>query len=629
MIYLRHMARDAFVVLQAGSPVGQARSILKGLEQVTHLIAHGAGPQGGYYLFTRREALALLARARRQMPLGDALGLAQRPLTPVLDAYADAATAPDRAIVVQDRRLVGFVDAIEPVAQWLGTMSGVPHGAKAEPHRGELGSASPVTRALATRFPERVPLGTIGILNVALSAQLDTGPLALVAAIGSQITVVVEPISGFELDGEGEGTLIVTGDQQTLPLRFKLRATALGQGQVWVYAYQGVQPVGRLMVAAAVVPAGETVDSTSTKQPWPLLPLAVRQPDLTLDIHQVASGSQQGVQMRLAAKDASLGLQFQPFPPMPFDRDPETYFTGFFKEIEEMLLDTPEHCDTARRHLESKGYHLFETLFPAELRTLLWSLQDRITTVRIVSDEPWIPWELCKLEGNENGRVQPGPFLCEAFAVTRWMHGIDPKPDLTLKTIAVVAPEDSDLPNAPQELAYLRSLRRGGRRIKRIPARFVKLIEALESGQHDGWHFTGHGAFSESDPNNSSISLDDYEQLTPQNLSGPARNLGIARPLVFLNACQAGRGAMSLTGMGGWANGFLSAGAGAFIGAHWSIDDEIALTFAQEFYRQLLKEGQKVGEAARQSRLKARDARPGDPTWLAYVVYADPLAAVQ
>ena len=629
MIYLHRIARKMFVVLQADVPAGQARNIVKGLEHVTHIIVHGAGPQGSYYLLTRREALHLLAQAGKQTPLGDALQLAQREPTPVLDAYADAWTAPDRAIVVEDRRLVGFVDDTQPVEKGFRPVSGGARDAVGGPKEGQLGSAGPVTRALVTRFPPRVPLGTSGVLNVALSAQVGSSPLTLVAAIGSQIIVAVEPESGFELDGQGEGTLIVNGEEETLPLRFKLKATALGQGRIWVYAYQGVQPIGKLMVTAIVVPAGESVEAKSAEQPWPLAPVAVRQPDLTLDIRQVTSGSERGVQMRLAAKDASLGLHFQPFPLMPFNRDPETCFTEFFAEIEGVFLDTPDHCETAKRHLESKGYYLFESLFPTELRTLLWSLKDRITTMRIISAEPWIPWELCKLEGKENGRVQPGPFFCEAFAVTRWMPGIDPKPDLTLKRMAVVMPEDSGLPNAAQELAYLRSLQRGGRHVKRIPARFVKLIEALELGEHDGWHFTGHGAFSEADPNNSSISLDNYEQMTPQNLSGPARNLGLARPLVFLNACQAGRGAMSLTGMGGWANGFLSAGAGAFIGAHWSIDDQIALEFAQEFYKQLLHEGKTVGEAAKQSRLKARDARPGDPTWLAYVIYADPMAMVQ
>ena len=39
-------------------------------------------------------------------------------------------------------------------------------------------------------------------------------------------------------------------------------------------------------------------------------------------------------------------------------------------------------------------------------------------------------------------------------------------------------------------------------------------------------------------------------------------NLGLAKPLVVLNACQIGRSAMSLTDIGGWAARFLRAGGG-------------------------------------------------------------------
>lgn len=620
MIFLGEMANHAFVVLEARTSARQAREIVASLEEsITHLIVRGAEPQGGYYLLTQREALTLLASAGEQLPLADALHLTDREPTPVLDAYADAETAPDRTIVVEDRRLVGFVDYTEFIVGWL---EGTSKGVDGE----EPGPGGTVTRTMLTRFRERIPLGTVAVLQVALSAQADAGPLALVAALGSQITVVVEPVSGFELEGEGEGILIVTSEEETLPLRFKLKATALGPGRIWMYAYQGVQPLGRFPVAAAIVSADDSLEPEPAAQPWPLAPAAARQPDLTLEIHQLPPGFQKGYQMRLAAKDVSLGLHFQPFPPVPFFDDPETCFSEFFEDIEGLLLDTPYNCEAAKLKLENKGYHLFETFFSPELRTLLWSLRHRITTISIVSDEPWIPWELCKLEGGEN---EGGPFLCEAFAITRWMAGIDPKPDLTLNRMAVVRPEESGLPHAPAEQAYLLSLASGGRQVERVPARFVELITTLRMGKHDGWHYTGHGAFSKADPNRSSIDLDDYWQMTPEDLSGPARNLGNARPLVFLNACQAGRGAMSLTGMGGWARAFLSAGAGAFVGAHWSIDDEIALEFAKEFYRRLLNEGQTIGEAAMQSRLKARDARLGDPTWLAYVVYAHPMAAVQ
>ena len=51
------------------------------------------------------------------------------------------------------------------------------------------------------------------------------------------------------------------------------------------------------------------------------------------------------------------------------------------------------------------------------------------------------------------------------------------------------------------------------------------------------------------------------------------------RPIVVLNACQSGRAGYSLTGLGGFAQSFLLAGAGMFIGTLWSVGDTPARTF--------------------------------------------------
>jgi CHAT domain-containing protein len=82
---------------------------------------------------------------------------------------------------------------------------------------------------------------------------------------------------------------------------------------------------------------------------------------------------------------------------------------------------------------------------------------------------------------------------------------------------------------------------------------------------------------------------------------------------------------MTLTGIGGWAGRFLRAGASGFIGAYWSVYDRPAFDFAQAFYGHLFK-GVPIGRSIREARLAARGS--GDPTWLAYTVFADPLATV-
>ena len=134
------------------------------------------------------------------------------------------------------------------------------------------------------------------------------------------------------------------------------------------------------------------------------------------------------------------------------------------------------------------------------------------------------------------------------------------------------------------------------------------------------------GLVRDQNPDRSPMALQGGDSLLPEEISGTVSNLGLARPLVFLNACQIGRGGMSLTGVGGWARRFLDAGAGAFVGSYWSVYDQPAIDFAKAVYGRLLG-GTPIARAVKEARGQIKS--DGDATWLAYTVFADPLAAVQ
>jgi CHAT domain-containing protein len=94
--------------------------------------------------------------------------------------------------------------------------------------------------------------------------------------------------------------------------------------------------------------------------------------------------------------------------------------------------------------------------------------------------------------------------------------------------------------------------------------------------------------------------------------------------MIFLNACHSGQVALSLTGLGGWADKFFrEARASAFVGTLWEVNDELAALFARSFYSGLAG-GLTLGEALRAARLHIRDSQPSNPTWLAYALYGDP-----
>jgi len=101
--------------------------------------------------------------------------------------------------------------------------------------------------------------------------------------------------------------------------------------------------------------------------------------------------------------------------------------------------------------------------------------------------------------------------------------------------------------------------------------------------------------------------------------------IGDARPGFFFNTCHGGRQGWALTRLGGWADRLIAAGAGIFVAPLWTVDGALALKFADTFYGQILAD-QTVATAALQARLAVQEV--GDPTWLAYSVYAHPNARV-
>ncbi len=345
------------------------------------------------------------------------------------------------------------------------------------------------------------------------------------------------------------------------------------------------------------------------------------QPDLQIFVRRVAKDAPKTLLFEVRAADPSLKLNLKEYGPVLLDMDPEEYVQGLFQDILITLGKTEADREIARQKMESKGGHLFERLLPEGLRNLLWSLQGKISSLQIVSDDPHIPWELLRLRTNEGGRWVEGPFLCEAFALTRWLRQVQETHVLSVRRLAFVIPKASGLPSSASEHEDLLGLSGTQREVTEIPPRRNDVLAALGTGDFDAWHFGGHGRALEADADLWTLELDD-QPLKPEDLGSTAANLGIPHPLVFFNSCNIGRSGRSLVGMGGWPRALLDVGVGAFLGALWQVQDSKARIFEQTFYKLFLG-GTPIGEAVRQARLAIKD---GNPTWLAYTVFAHPLA---
>lgn len=354
-------------------------------------------------------------------------------------------------------------------------------------------------------------------------------------------------------------------------------------------------------------------------------------PDLVLSIQRVQRGSA----LYLVYNLRSQLKEESPYEQL-IDAEPRTYFDTLFGAIEKLSGRTEHRRFPAIRRLEGFGTSLAEKLLPGALRELLWSYhsasrppQDPAPSLLLLTDEPWVPWELLRLRGTSRHQGESrmeGAFLGEVFALTRWLRGIGQTLRLHLHHIGLVIPRSSDLDEVRSEHRLLHALHESGRcRVTDVPARFRPFMEALGSDQYDGWHFSGHGWAKGENPDLWSLLLEEGDTLTPTDLLHEDCDLTPNRPLVFLNACHSARAGLALTGFSGLAQAFIKAGAGAAIGTYWALVDDKALRFAQLLYEYLF-EGYTIAEAVRQSRLALKKEYPGDPTWLAYTTFAHPLA---
>jgi len=279
--------------------------------------------------------------------------------------------------------------------------------------------------------------------------------------------------------------------------------------------------------------------------------------------------------------------------------------------------------------LATLGEDLYLQLFPTELRRIWWRKVRPAQAVLLVSDEPWIPWEIVKPFDQAGGQNEDANgFLAICFQLTRWLTaGRTPPAQVEVPRLTVVeagAPPDlSPLAKTVDELHFLKDLADQHQlELDELDDPNHSDVVALLGEKNLGLlHFAGHGKHDEEDAGTSGFCLHDGRMLRPRDLRPAIRGrLTKNRPLVFLNACESGRQGQSLTRLGGWPQGFLDAGCGAFIAPQWSVNDEDAHTFAITFY-QALAGGKTFGEAA----LEARQALPVDSLGrLAYAVYSHP-----
>lgn len=322
---LKTFAMDSFILLRASWPVELARLLLVST-QATHVIIHRMEPDlyalvkvegkidgdvvtepGGvkdyYYLHTVAAAKQQLAGKPSTSTVFEAFDLHEYGATTTLDAYAAAETAPDRVVVTDRDQVVGFYDVdVRPESYKRGATEG---------------STKPELRQLTAEFPEQIPLNAERSLLVSLSAIAAAAPGQSVAhpldiAIGTSLTLLVQPRRGFSLVGDGEVTFVVTEKEDLR--QFSLKAMALGPGEVRILAFSGGQCLCTIILKPTVSEAGQVVNDVRSAEMHPVEVKLVPEPDLSLLILEGEAGGKPTLTFRLKALDPALKLNFTRWP---------------------------------------------------------------------------------------------------------------------------------------------------------------------------------------------------------------------------------------------------------------------------------------------------------------------------
>lgn len=453
--------------------------------------------------------------------------------------------------------------------------------------------------------------------------------------------IVVEVIArrNCRVIGEASAEIDMPRERRAEALRFVVEGAAEGAADILVEARQGP----RILASFTLAPVFVDADSKTLRRSQVGLAMAARPNEpAVLRIYEIVESGKVTLRFDLACVDPNIAVSESRTLPGGFSRD--VYVAEIFKSIESSWLATNRLYDQFLARLQANGIVMANELLPDKIREALWTHREAIRAIQVISEEPFIPWELLYINDRKSGQGGKG-FLAE-WGLVRWLHSTPwPGPNLAMRDDRVnyVIPAYLDpalrLDGADAEREMLAKLFGHPRE---VPADSITVTGFLQEHAMDCdvLHFACHGEAAQRAVMTAdllmagttvdggfaqdSLSADQVKAFARFAENGP-------RPTIFINACQTGR---SGRGIGGGVAGFVDAflrpyselGAGALVGALWSVDDKLAYSFAEAFYRSL-KDGNMLVDAVRIAREAAKSRK--ELTWLAYSVYGNPFARVE
>jgi hypothetical protein len=238
-------------------------------------------------------------------------------------------------------------------------------------------------------------------------------------------------------------------------------------------------------------------------------------PDFVLRI--ALSADRRQLSYTLHSPTGKLGLVYQRMGSVRLESDPRTFMENTLLGLSQMARASKKKLTEAQfaanqEKLREIGWDLYEQLFTPALRRAYRAMrqlrqQQPELSLLIVSDEPWIPWEMILPHEDD---LPDEDFLCAQFRLTRWLDGRGLPEDFSLHQARVVVPK-SNLASVKaeqdffsQELPKLRpDISYGGAWLDMAS----QVTDALRAGDTQLFHFACHGDFDTTRPDESALKL--------------------------------------------------------------------------------------------------------------------------
>lgn len=496
---------------------------------------------------------------------------------------------------------------------------------------------------LSARAPAELALGRDGAIEV--QAALAGAVAALAARVPASVRVRADDRIAVLLSIRGDAVVAVDAPLIRLDVptaarpaslwAFAVRAERIGVVQVAVVFRQGGTELGSLVFPLRVVGAQPAAGSVGGQVVAAGVDSADRDSVLLLVDDAALAG---GCAYRFRLVCDALGWDHLEFvSPVLKDAgggaaaNARRYVESVYRRLTERALHNRDDVDLFARAVKGIGTDLARQLFPPELVRLLWDRRADIGVVEIKSWEPYIPWEIARLE-HPDTRAADERYLAE-YGLVRSLNGASRPRRLALadwRYLVADFPNGYERPLTAERAVFTDLARQHGIAATPIPPEPDRVYDALNAPDFDVLHICCHGEAAHDAIEQSVLCLGDRLRhgvaepfvVDATTVRSEAR-LEARHPLVFLNACESGRLGPSLSAWSGWPRTFWDAGAGAFVGTSWPVRDVPARAFCEAFYGALV-DGRTLAAAATEGRRAAQGC--GDATWLAYKVYGRPAA---